>query len=80
MSDDKLSKPAEADGNNKSSHPIVLLVDDQTIVAEAIRRMLIDETDKEKYGETWKYLRDLSYNISKMSNTVINTQDRKSVV
>lgn len=44
MSDEKL---AEADGNNKSSHPIVLLVDDQTIVAEAIRRMLLDETDIE---------------------------------
>lgn len=36
-------QPAEKDGNN----PVVLLVDDQVMIAEGIRRMLVDETDIE---------------------------------
>jgi len=36
-----------ADDTKNLAHPIVLLVDDQTMVGEAIRRMLADETDIE---------------------------------
>jgi len=38
---------AQAAAENNLSHPVVLLVDDQAMVAEAIRRMLADEADIE---------------------------------
>ena len=43
------TEPNHGEGNleDKLSRPIVLLVDDQAIVAEAIRRMLLDDTDIE---------------------------------
>lgn len=41
------SEASETSSENNLSHPIVLLVDDQAMVAEAIRRMLVDETDIE---------------------------------
>ncbi|TAN76370.1 MAG: diguanylate cyclase [Gallionella sp.] len=47
MSNDIKPEITGTAGANNLSHPVVLLVDDQTIVAEAIRRMLADETDIE---------------------------------
>lgn len=47
MSSDINPGGAEAAGSTNLSHPVVLLVDDQAMVAEAIRRMLADETDIE---------------------------------
>lgn len=47
MSNDIKPEIAGTAGANNLSHPVVLLVDDQAIVAEAIRRMLADETDIE---------------------------------
>jgi two-component system chemotaxis family response regulator WspR len=43
----KKSVSANSGSTNLPSHPVVLLVDDQAMVAEAIRRMLADETDIE---------------------------------
>lgn len=47
MSNDVRSEGAESAVGNNLSHPVVLLVDDQAIVAEAIRRMLADDKDIE---------------------------------
>lgn len=47
MSDSKLAAPASALGDSASTATRVLLVDDQAIVAEAIRRMLSTEDDLE---------------------------------
>lgn len=47
MSNDINPEVTETIGANNLSHPVVLLVDDQAIVAEAIRRMLADEADIE---------------------------------
>lgn len=47
MSNDTKPEITGAAGANNLSHPVVLLVDDQAIVAEAIRRMLADEADIE---------------------------------
>lgn len=47
MNSDIKPEVAEAANTNILPHPIVLLVDDQAMVAEAIRRMLVDETDIE---------------------------------
>lgn len=47
MNDDIKPELAEAADTHNLPHPIVLLVDDQAMVAEAIRRMLADEADIE---------------------------------
>ncbi|MCR4297933.1 MAG: diguanylate cyclase [Gallionella sp.] len=47
MSNDIKPEITVTAGANNLSHPVVLLVDDQAIVAEAIRRMLADEADIE---------------------------------
>lgn len=47
MKNNAKSAATEAGGAVIPSHPIVLLVDDQAMVAEAIRRMLVDEKDIE---------------------------------
>lgn len=45
MSGDDVSGNIKTADANNSSHPIVLLVDDQAMVGEAIRRMLVSEAD-----------------------------------
>lgn len=47
MKDNKKSTAAESANTPMPPHPVVLLVDDQAMVGEAIRRMLVDETDIE---------------------------------
>ncbi len=47
MSSDNKSEQMGPVNAENTSHPIVLLVDDQAMVGEAIRRMLADETDIE---------------------------------
>lgn len=47
MSSDNKSEQTGTVNAENQSHPIVLLVDDQAMVGEAIRRMLVDETDIE---------------------------------
>jgi two-component system chemotaxis family response regulator WspR len=47
MNDDVKPGMAEVTALNILSHPVVLLVDDQAMVAEAIRRMLAEESDIE---------------------------------
>lgn len=47
MSSDNKSEETGAINAGSLSHPIVLLVDDQAMVGEAIRRMLVDEADIE---------------------------------
>lgn len=47
MKNNTKSEVAESGSTNMPPHPVVLLVDDQAMVAEAIRRMLADETDIE---------------------------------
>lgn len=47
MSADINPESATSSGANKLPHPIVLLVDDQAMVGEAIRRMLAEEPDIE---------------------------------
>jgi len=47
MSSDNKSEETGAVDAGNTSHPIVLLVDDQAMVGEAIRRMLVDEADIE---------------------------------
>jgi two-component system, chemotaxis family, response regulator WspR len=47
MKNNTKSKAAKSGNTNLPPHPVVLLVDDQAMVAEAIRRMLADEADIE---------------------------------
>lgn len=47
MNADIKPENAGAAATDKTPHPVVLLVDDQAMVAEAIRRMLVEESDIE---------------------------------
>lgn len=66
------SSGSDVGGANIPSHPIVLLVDDQAMVAEAIRRMLADEKDIE-----FHYCQDSGQAVSKANeiNPTIILQD-----
>ena len=72
MKNNTESGVAEPGRKNTHAHPVVLLVDDQVMVAEAIRRMLADETDIE-----FHYCQDPGQAVSKANeiNPTIILQD-----